>query len=254
MSKTHLHICDRHNDVNSTFWVERALGNLIVDLKPDVVVDNGDGADMPSLCSYDRNTRSFQGRNYKADIRSANEGNDQLWSVVRRQKKKMPRRVTTIGNHEQRIHKALELSPELDGAVSFNDLQLDYFYDDVVSYQGSTPGIIEIDGVFYSHYLVSGVMARPIGGMHQAYTILAKHGASCVVGHSHTVDYATRPTIGGRRLHCVVGGTASEAKPGYAGNSSDMWWRGVTILHNVEEGSFDPEFVSLERLKYLYGE
>ena len=46
------------------FHNERAdwLGKLIKDLKPDGVINIGDAADMPYLCSYDKGTRAFQGR------------------------------------------------------------------------------------------------------------------------------------------------------------------------------------------------
>ena len=47
------------------------LGRYIVDSKPDKVVQIGDFADMPSLCSYDKGRRSFEGRRYNKDIAAA---------------------------------------------------------------------------------------------------------------------------------------------------------------------------------------
>jgi len=230
------------------------IASLILDLRPDVVIDNGDGADMGSLCSYDRNTRDFVGRNYKKDVEAANEANDRIWSPVRTSKKKMPRRITTIGNHDYRISRAIDLSPELEGAISYNDLQLDYYYNDIVHYDGSTPGCIEVDGIYYAHYLISGIMGRAIGGEHHAHSIISKQGASCVVGHSHTADFARRSGIDGRTRQGLVTGLASYMKPKFAGSAEKLWWRGVVILHNVDgSGDYDPEFVSLNRLENLYG-
>ena len=38
------------------------LAQLIIDLKPDHVICLGDFGDLPSLCSYDKGTKGFEGR------------------------------------------------------------------------------------------------------------------------------------------------------------------------------------------------
>ena len=251
--RTHLVWSDRHvtPGVDSTYhdWIAK----LIIDLKPDVVVDNGDGADMASLCSYDRGTRSFQGRTYVKDIEAANEANDRIWSRVKKQKKRLPFRVTTIGNHERRIFRAQELSPELTDAISYKDLQLEHYYDLVVDYDGATPGSVEIDGVHYAHYFVSGVKGLPIGGEHPATTLVLKNAASSTVGHSHVLDFSRRVGVDGRTRLGLVTGWCGLHRPSFAGASSHLWWAGVVIKRNVENGNYNPEFVSLERLRQIYG-
>jgi len=42
-----------------------ALGKYILKTKPDIIVCLGDFADMPSLSSYDKGTKGFEGRRYK---------------------------------------------------------------------------------------------------------------------------------------------------------------------------------------------
>ena len=50
------------------------LGDLIEDIKPDYVVDLGDGADMRSLNSYDtRYPQAIVAQSYQQDIDSYNE-------------------------------------------------------------------------------------------------------------------------------------------------------------------------------------
>jgi hypothetical protein len=247
-----LHICDRHAGPDLDLDYNDWLGDLIMDLKPDVVVDNGDGADMYSLNSYDKGTRSFQGASYRKDIEAAVEANDRMWLRSKRSKKKRPFRVTTIGNHEARHHKALELSPELEGTVGIENLQLDDYYQQVVDYDGSTPGVVEIGGIYFAHYLVSGLLGRPISGEHHAYSLISKQNASCVVGHSHTQDYSRRVGIDGRVRIGVVGGCATLHRPKFAGGAVNMWWRGVTYLRNVESGNFDLEWISLDRIEKEY--
>lgn len=253
MSQIHLIIPDNHahweHDNKRADW----LGQLLADLKPDVVVSIGDSADMPSLASYDKGTRAAVGRTYRADINSHLDFQDRLWNPVKKLKKRLPRRIFCEGNHEHRIEKALDASPELLNTISFNDLELETFYSDVVRYEGNTPGIIEVDGIFYAHYFVSGNMGRSIGGKNAAQALTNTYHRSCTMGHSHTLDYAIRPTAGGRWIQGLVCGCYQDYDSGWAGVQNQTWWRGVVIKRNVENGSYDPEFVSLQSLKEAYG-
>jgi hypothetical protein len=253
LSKVHLVIPDQH--AHPDFHNNRAdyLAQLIMDVKPDVVINLGDAADMASLSSYDKGKRSFQGRTYRADIDSHLDFQERMWSPVKRTKKKMPYAVVLEGNHEHRIEKALDLSPELTGTISFNDYDFSRYYDDVVRYEGSTPGIIKIDGVNYAHFFVSGLMGRPIGGEHAAYSLLAKQLESCVCGHSHLADFSVRTGPNGRRRMGLVAGVYQDYDSPWAGKHiTNLWWSGVALLHEVDEGQFDPEFISMERLRNAY--
>ena len=253
MSKIHLVIPDAHAHYKHNNRRAEWLGELIVDVKPDVVINIGDNWDMPSLSGYDKGKKSFQGRTYAADVAAGLDFNDRLWSTVRRAKRKMPRRVFCVGNHEQRIDRAVEMQPELEGTVSYEDLQLERYYDDVVHYTGNTPGVIEIDGVHYAHYFISGVMARPVGGEHPAYSLLTKKYVSCTQGHTHVYDHCFRTRADGRKIFGLVAGVFTDYKSDYAGEANDLWWQGCFIKRNVSEGQYDLEGVSMSRLKKAYG-
>ena len=243
--------CHAHPEHNN----DRAdwLAQLIIDEKPDVVINIGDGADMPSLSSYDRGRRSFHGRSYKADINAHLDFQSRMWDPVKRRKKKLPRTVYCEGNHDERIKRAIDLQPELDGAISSSDLRLNDYYDEVVEYVGNTPGVIEIDGVHYAHFFISGVKGLPISGEHPAYSLLTKEFVSCTQGHTHIMDYCTRTTADGRKLMGLVCGVYQDYHADWAGESNKLWWRGVVIKHNVEDGHYDPQFISIEQLRKEYG-
>jgi hypothetical protein len=228
------------------------LAQLIIDVQPDVVVNLGDQFDMASLSGYDKGKRSFVGRSYRADINAGVEFSERLWEPVRARKKKLPRRVYLEGNHEHRIEKALDLNPELVGTIGFDDFELDTYYDDVVKYNGATPGIIEVDGINYSHFFISGVMGRPISGEHPAYSLSTKLGGSVTAGHLHTLDYNVRTDVYGRKRHALVAGCFFDYVSDWAGSANDLYWRGVIIKRNVEAGNYDAEFVSLDQLKKEY--
>lgn len=251
--KSHLIIPDQHahpqHNNNRALW----LGELIADLKPDVVVNIGDGWDMSSMSSYDRGKKSFQGRTYRADIEAGLDFQAKMWDRVKRRKKEMPYSVFCMGNHEQRISRAIEIQPELEGAIGYGDLQLDDYYDETVNYSGSTPGITTLDGVTYAHYFVSGIAARPLGGRHAADSLIVNKHASATCGHSHLADYANTRGLDGRWLHGCFAGCYQDYNNDWAGEVAELWWRGVVYKRNVEAGNYDIQFISLDAIRNEYG-
>lgn len=253
---THLIIPDYHAKPNDDNRRADWLSKLIADVKPDVVVNIGDAADMPSLCSYDKSSRASVGRTYRADIASHLEAQDRIWGPLRRKKKRLPRRVALIGNHEQRIARALDQSHELEGTISFRDLELERDYDTVVPYSGATPGTIELDGILYAHYFISGVMGRAIGGVSPASSLLNKLHCSATCGHLHLADWATATRATGQRMNGLFAGTYQEdtVDESWAGEASALWWNGIAVKRNVDKGNYDLQMISIESLKKEYGD
>ena len=108
-----------------------ALGKFIVDEQPDIIVCLGDFGDMPSLSSYDKGTKGFEGRRYKKDVDSILDAQDKLFAPIRKfnenkrkrkEKQYKPKMHMCLGNHEDRIDRAINSAPELDGAISMKDL------------------------------------------------------------------------------------------------------------------------------------
>lgn len=252
MSNTYLIIPDQHavpyHNNDRADWLSR----LIIDIKPDTVVNMGDAADMESLSSYDKGKRSFYGKSYKKDIDSHLEFQERLWEPVRRTKKKMPFTIILEGNHEQRIERVLDLSPELAGTVDFNDLHFGDYYDEIVRYDGGLPGIYQRDGILFAHFFPTGVSGRPIGGERPAHMLLAKNGMSTIAAHSHTFDFATRRTVADKYLNGLVCGCYQDYINPWAGSIGKFWQAGVVILRDVHEGHYDLQWISIEALKREY--
>jgi hypothetical protein len=231
------------------------LGQFIKERKPDVVVNMGDCWDLPSLSSFDKGKASFNGASYERDINAGLDFQERMWSPMKKTKKKQPHKVFLEGNHCHRIKKVLEYDPHLAGdryGISYKNLQLEDYYDDIVYYEGQTPGIITLDGISFAHFFVSGLMGRPIGGDHHASSLLAKNYSSCVAAHSHTVDYAVRSGSNGKRIQGLVAGVYQDYASGWAGNVNHLWWSGLIYLKNVEDGVYDPEFISMAALERAY--
>jgi predicted phosphodiesterase len=253
VGKTHLVIPDTHTHYKQHNKRADLLAKLIIDLRPDRVIHLGDGPDMPSLSSYDKGKKSFQGRTYRADVDSWLEFQERMWKPVRRRKKRLPLSHYIEGNHDERIERVVQYQPELEGAVSFGDLELDKYWNEVTRYDGRTPGILVADGIHYSHYFVSGIMGKSISGERPAHALLTKQYVSCTQGHSHTLDYCVRTAANGHKIMGLSAGSFMDYRCDWAGNTQDLWWSGVVIKRNVEGGCYDPQFVSLKALQREYG-
>lgn len=230
------------------------LSKLIIDLKPDVVVNGGDQWDFSSLSSYDKGKRSFHGRSYSKDLESGLEFQDRLWGPVKAQKKKLPYRVFLVGNHEQRIDRVLDMSPELEGTVGYDDLDLNTYYNEVVHYDGQLPGIWEYEGVLFAHFFPAGISGRPMGGESPARMLVNKNQTSCVAFHAHVLDYHTKRNIRGDVINGLVAGCYQDYVNDWSGPVGRFWRSGVAVLRDVSQGNFDFQWISIESLKKEYGE
>lgn len=244
--------CQIRNGDNFGFLYK--IGQYIVDKKPDVIVNIGDFADMPSLSSYDRGTRSFEGRRYKKDVEAVHEAMAVLFNPIdeynARQRKNgkkqyLPRLVLTLGNHEQRIQRAVDLDPKLEGVLSIGDLKYHEFGWEVYPFLD----VVVIDGVAYSHYFTSGVLGRPATS---AAAQLNKKHQSCVAGHQQGLQVHMAQRADGKRLTSVIAGSCYEHDEDYMGPQGNRHWRGCLMLHSVADGEFDLVPVPLRYLNERY--
>jgi len=164
---THLVIPDVQAKPGNNFTFLNNIGKYIVDKKPDTIICIGDFADMPSLSSYDKGKKSFEGRRYLADIQASHEAMEALLEPLvefnlkakrNKEKRYYPRMVLTLGNHEHRISRATELQPELEGVLDLSHLDYEDYGWEVYPFLE----VVHVDGVAYSHYFTSGVLGRPL--------------------------------------------------------------------------------------------
>ena len=232
----------------------KAIGNYIVDKKPDVVINIGDFADMPSLSSYDVGKKSFEGRRYRADILAVQEGMATLLAPIkshnmarRRSKHSLyvPRLVLTLGNHEDRISRAVNNDAKLDGTIGLEDLR--YAEAGWEVYPFLEP--VVIDGVAYCHYFTTGIAGRPAPS---AQLQLSKKHMSCIAGHQQGRQVAYAYRADGKRITSIIAGSCYEHQEDYLGPQGNKHWQGIIMLHEVADGEFDEMFVSLNYLKKNY--
>lgn len=246
LGNKHLIIADTQVKPGADLAHLTALGNYIAEKRPDVIVHIGDHFDMESLSSYDKGKKTFEGRRVKADLDAGNAGMEALIAPFKGIEGYSPRMVFCCGNHEQRIDRFANDNPEFEGFLGTELLNLEQFGWEF--YDFLQP--VEIDGIFYVHYLSNPFSGRPYGGtaMNQLKTV----GNSFVVGHKQTLDIAIRPTIDGKMQIGIINGAFYPHDEPYKGFQGNNHFRGITVLHDVRDGYGDPMMVSLEYLVRRY--
>jgi hypothetical protein len=232
----------------------RRISNYIVEKQPEVLVCIGDFADMPSLSSYDIGKKAYEGRRYLHDVQATTHAMNELLSPIaeynfmrRRNGKKTyrPRMVLTLGNHENRINRAVNSDAKLEGLISTDDLSYKAFGWEVHPFLE----VVIIDGIAYSHYFVTGVAGRPASS---AAAQIRKTNMSCVAGHQQGLHIATANRADGALLTSVIAGSCYEHNEDYLGPQGNKHWRGILVLHEVNNGAFDLMPVSLNYLNKEY--
>lgn len=223
-------------------------GKYIAEKQPNVVVCLGDFADMPSLGNYDKGKKSYEGRRYRKDIDAARRGMDLLLSPIRKSigRSYRPKLILTLGNHEDRISRAIEEDAKLDGTIGLSDLEYEKAGWQVVPYLKP----IKLNGVTFCHYFPSGVMGRPCT---TARKILSTYHSSCVAGHQQGREVAYAKRGDGKMLTAIIAGSFYQHNEDYLTHLANKCWRGCIMLHEVRDGQFDEMFVSLSFLRRKFG-
>jgi hypothetical protein len=226
-------------------------GQYIADRSPDVLVVLGDWWDMPSLSSYDKGTRAAEGRRIFDDLDAGNEAMDRFLRPIKARKaawKKM-RKVFLIGNHEQRIERATNITAELHKLVSYDDLNTkDFEVHDFLE-------PVEIDGVTYSHFFpraASGAITQNRRGAPSARAQCIRQGGSATAGHQQGLDCS--PVVLGHRLQWgLIAGSFYLHDESYLTPQGHNYWKGIVVKHDVRNGGYSPMFVDLPYLERRFG-
>jgi hypothetical protein len=229
-------------------------GRYIASKRPEVVICAGDFYDMPSLSSWDRGKKSAEGRRYKEDIKAGNDALDLLDRTIRRHagKSYTPRKLVTLGNHEDRITRAVEEDARLDGQLSLDDLA--FKRNGWSVHEFLSPVIV--DGVSYQHFSplsANGSVTNSRNGAPSARAQGQRIMRSAVSGHRQGLDIALIPTPE-RMILSVIAGSFYLHDELYLSPVGNTGWRGLVVLNDVRDGgTAEPMPVSLDYLERRFG-
>jgi hypothetical protein len=218
------------------------VGNYIAEKKPDVIVCIGDFADMEALSAYDRGTLRGENRRVKRDLMVAREAMDRLMKPIPRGIDYMPEMHLTMGNHEERLDRFANEHPYLEEVVGTH--MLNYAEWGWKVHPFLKP--VDVDGVRYCHYFISGSMGRAVSS---APALLRTQKQSCIMGHNQKTDVAFHPVT---HQWAIFSGCCYLHDEHYLTPQGNDVRRQILVLHEVEDGRFDPMFVSLRFLEKSY--
>lgn len=231
-------------------------GEAICDYRPDVIVNIGDFADMPSLSTHDvKGSKYFEGLRYNIDVATTKQAMTMLLKPLRdlqakqkesKHKVYSPRMVLTLGNHEQRISRAVNNNPMLDGLISTKDLGYEADWE---VHEFLHP--VFINGVGFNHYWPVGAMGRPAAS---PAAIISKLHMSCFAGHQQGKQVAYGKRADGKAICAIIAGSFYQHDEDYMDQLSNTHWRGLVVLNEVNDGAFDELMLSMNYLKGKYGQ
>lgn len=222
------------------------IGQYIVDRNPDVVVHLGDHWDMPSLSMHDPlGSMAMEGARYENDIESGNAAMLALVAPLQRAKL-TPEMHFLMGNHENRIERAVYRDPRYAGTIGSHHLNASRCGFKVHDFLQ----IADIDGIWYSHYFYAPNSGRPWGGT--VDNRLNKIGHSFTQGHEQGCRYTSRYLANGEEQHGLVVGSCYLHDESYKGPQGNHHFRGVIVKHEVRGGAYDVMRVSLDYLCRKY--
>lgn len=218
-------------------------GKYVARKQPDVIVCIGDFYDMHSLNSYSGDVRlASEQSTYVGDLDSGRRAMERFVKPIAKAKGYSPRMIYTLGNHEDRITRMALSNPRLAGLLDIKDLDLESFGWEVHPFLEP----VSVGGVVFAHYLPSGVLGRPIT---TAREILRKLHMSAFCGHQQGKDIAFGRRADGTMMGAIISGSFYQHDEEYLSPLTNRHWRGMWMLHEVQDGSFDEMPVSMRYLE-----
>lgn len=258
-------IGDAHADPNFSNRRFDALGNFIVDRRPDNIVQIGDWGNLDSISFHNHGRPLLQeGQRLAADLESMRDAYDRMmrplygeWDKSKKAKKRKynPNRYWLEGNHEDRVRKFLEINPVLEGFVPDTDLvgaKEEGWV--IVPYRE----YVFIKGTAFTH-VPQNDANQPVGGKYMVMRAAERHATTVVFGHNHRreiigVNRVTEGTTHGTRVDGIAAGCYFDYDPEYVrgGLGNLAWWRGLVMLTHVGYSRVDIETISIDRILREY--
>lgn len=254
MAKTIAVIPDTQCKPGQDFTFLNNVGKFLVEKQPDYWVQLGDFVDFESLSSYDRGTKNAEGKRIIKDLEAAEQAMSALMSPLieynnraRKNKEKQYKPILhlTLGNHCDRLRRAINEDAKLEGLVTLDHLPFKKYGWEVHDFLD----VISVEGICFSHYFTSGVMGRPVPNARQ---LIAKKHLSCVQGHVQKYEIYNEYRADGKMITGLFAGCCYEHAEEYLGKQGNNYFRGIHLLYDVSEGEFNAHPITLDYLKKKY--
>lgn len=239
------------------------LGRLIVDERPDKIIQLGDFVSVESLSHWDQKKKLLiEGRRYEADIAAANEAINRMftpladYNATRRENKKAMYRPDVdwfFGNHEYWVDQYVEQHPELHGHMN---LHTDLNFSTAIENTGcfkvhDYPHVEVIDNIGFMH--APRHRAGVIAGKYVCARALDHYNISIFFGHTHRKVEFSIGRVGNsggiQVLRAMTLGCFFVEEPEYTKSNSNDFWRGAHIITTYPDGTADIDSRQLEHMR-----
>ncbi len=253
-----LPIGDTHTHPGDNSKRLQALGNYIVDKKPDVIVIMGDWFDFDSISKFNepgsitregmrlRKELDVGAMGYKIMLHELSYYNKQ--QAKHKHKQYLPEVIFLKGNHEFRLDKLAENNAIFSGAFSI-EKELNQVYPTTMVEYGE---YIDIDGILFTH--IPFKAGRPLASVvNTTGATLDLVDKSVIFGHTHRLEVKEKRRAGSYNLIRAINvGCLFENIPNYAKNDNPAWWKGLVPITSYGKGEFDFSTLSMTQLKKQY--
>lgn len=242
--------------IDHIYWIAQYIVDHFYGKRIRIIII-GDWWDMPSLSSYDKGTKDYEGRRIIADFVAGNDAMAVFMKPLIESRERDEKEGKTPwwpeslefldGNHEFRVERAIQLSPELDGLIDLDFMDIEKYGFNRYPFLK----VVTLEGVNYSHYFANPMTGRPYSG-NNIETRLKNIGASFSMGHQQIHLTATRYVMGQQQRGLVSGACYlhDEKYRGFQGNEAH--WRGIVVCNDVKNGGYELMEVSLDFLCKKY--
>jgi len=245
-----LAIGDTHDEPHIPKDRFKWIGRHCVARMPDRVVQIGDFASWNSVSEHEEKGSVSHAKrpSFQEDLRSCEEAMTEFYKQT--SGLNIPLELV-CGNHEHRIQRFEDKTPETVGTLSaqFDDLCARYRWR--VHPYGQW---LMIDSVGFVHVPMN-IMGRPYGGQTSENQIANHATHSIVFGHTHRCTFRKTPKIGANNAIEIM--NLGSAMPNgyvakYAGTATTGWSYGIYELEIRAGHIVSHTFVSMSQLEELY--
>jgi hypothetical protein len=210
-----------------------AAGVYLAMKKPDVIVLAGDMGDFPSCSFWDRAKWEFGEQRYDHDMNALEHILQVFLAPILDESERtgwMPRIIVTLGNHEDRVDRALEKADMAKwiGAIEMPTALYERYGIEVFPFLEP----VLIDGIAYCHYFPNPMTGKPLGGM--MATMLKNVGFSFSMGHVQMLDNGNRSLANGQVHRGLKAGAFYMHDEDYKGRQGNLHWRGIYMKNEVD--------------------
>jgi len=227
----------------------RVAGEWAAAQNPTHVISIGDFSDCSALNTHGTLLEDGS-REILDDVEVTRQALSEFMAPFYRRKKKLPKFVITLGNHEWRFERFLKDNPKVRGLIGKHLLGFEAFGWEQYDFKRS----FNLEGWKFVHHLgtQNGSAAKVNSPTNGAKSV----GRSCVVGHSHVHSLIEHPfeddSGKGYYIHGLDVGCLIHKDMGYmehwSCDTAFKYWRGIHLIDNMQNGDGDISWVRASTL------